>query len=126
VSVLDTIARLVLPVELARALDVAEEIPAAVAAARAALDAGRGPLVALREFASRTDGRLDDEAVAQIEAWLTSAIGALDAACAGGAWLSEREPQIRGGVETALATAFGAAYQAAAWRNRIREWTRVE
>lgn len=119
---IDAIARLVLPAELAHALDVAEQLPAAVSAARAALDAGRGPLVALREFAARTDGALDDQAARQLEAWLTSALGALDSTCAAGAWLSEHEPQIRAGVETALATAFGAAYSAAAWRNVLRRW----
>lgn len=121
-SALDAIARLVLPAELAHALSLAEQLPQAVSAARAALDAGRGPLVALREFAARTDGRLDDQAARQLEVWLTSAIGALDAACAAGVWLSAHEPQIRGGVETALATAFGAAYQAAAARDVLRRW----
>lgn len=116
------LARLILPTPAADALTLAAELPEAVDAARVALDAGHGPLVALRAFAASTDGALDDAAVAEIERWLTRAVDGLDVVCAAGVWVSEREPQIRSAVDAALAGVFGVAYYAAAWRERIRAW----
>lgn len=121
-TILATIATAILPEPAAKALVIAQESTAALHAARAALDAGRGPIAALRAFAAATDGALDDAAVAQLEAWLAQGVTALDAACAGAAWLAEHEPQYRAGVEATLAATFGAAYQLAAWRHRVRGW----
>lgn len=122
-GLIESMVRWALPAPAAHVLDVAEEMPAAVAAFTGAWNRGAGPIVALREFAAHTDNALDDEAVEQLEAWLRWAIARLDQACAGGAWLSEREASIRGGVDAIFAVAFGAAFQTAAWRDMLRAWS---
>lgn len=122
-SLLDTLVRLVAPAPVAKALDVAEQLPHAVEAARLAWDAGKGPVGALRAMAVETDGALDDQAVAQLEVWVQQALTGCDLACRAGVALSAREPQVRAAIDTTLAAAFGLAYRAAAWRNTIERWT---
>jgi hypothetical protein len=122
--ILDTIARAVLPDVAVRAIQLADELPEAVGAARAMWDAGHGPVAAVRAFAAVTDGALDDAAVVQIEAWLATAIGALDTACAVGAFLAEHEPRFRSAIDATTATVFGWAYTAAATRDTLRRWQR--
>lgn len=120
---IDALARLILPAPVVRALDVAQEIPAAVEAARATYDAG-GPLAALRAFADATDNALDDAAVAEIEALLRRAIDGLDRVCAVGAWVAEHETETRAAVDAVLAGVYGLAYRAASWRYTLRGWVR--
>ena len=125
-SLLDPILRLVLPPAARHMLTVAEQVPAAVTAARRELDAGHGPVAALRAFSVTTEGQLDDRLSQEVERWLATAIDAIDRACAAGAWLAEHEPRFRSGVDAALATLFGWAYTAAAARDTLRRWQRVE
>jgi hypothetical protein len=123
VSVLDPLARLFLPPAVHHALQVAEQIPAAVTAARLALDAGDGPIAALRAFAAATDGQVDDAMVRQIEGALRQAIAVLEGACTMGARLSEAEPAIRAAIDATLAAAFGMAYRAAALQDKLTRWS---
>lgn len=123
-SLLDTLAHWMLPAPAAHVLDVAESMPAAVAAAQAVWNDGRGPLAALAAFSAATENQVDDRAVAQLADWLRSGIATLDTACAAGAWLSGQELAIRGAVDATLAMLFGVSYSLAATRDTLRHWER--
>lgn len=107
-----------------RAVSVASSVTEAVAAGRVELDAGRGPLAALRAFAVKTDGQLDDTAVAELEAGMRKAIAGLAIVTSMAATVAQtlRDPAVRRGIDQVLDGAIDVGYACSHWKNQLRLW----
>ena len=101
-------------------LRVGIEVPGAIAAAERALDNGKGPLGALRAFASATHGAIDDELVADLEAGLRSAIGTLEIVTDTLAELAGQRQAAQAVFDAILGVIIGVGYQAGALRWRLK------
>ena len=101
-------------------LRVGIEVPGAIAAAERALDNGKGPLGALRAFASATHGAIDDELVADLEAGLRSAIGTLEIVTDTLAELAGQRQAAQAVVDAVLGAVVGVGYQAGRFKYLLR------
>jgi len=105
---------------LTKVWDVGWKLPGAVIAARAALETGRGPLVALRTFAQATEGQLATEAADELEAalrtsllWLHTATGVLALAA---------DPTVVGAIDRTLHALVDLGFHVGSWRATIAVW----
>jgi len=105
---------------LTTAWEVARESERAVAAAQAALPGG--PLKALQAFAAATDGQLDDEAAATLEAGLRRALELSRDAASALAWVAAHEPEARRALDALVGAAVNAGYQAGHLHATLTEW----
>jgi hypothetical protein len=111
---------------LATAWRVGHEVEGAWEAARAQLEAGHGPLVALRAFTEATTNELDDAVALQLDqglrGLLTTLVGGID----GAALLITHRAVLQEALVAVLDAVTDAGYQAGAWRWQLAAWLHEE
>lgn len=134
---------------VATGVRVALETKTAAAAFLGELEAGRGPIAAVRAFAGATSGQLDDQVVVELEAIARKAVDALSVVvgvAADAVAVAERARpgvvRFTLGVQQAAARlaaidlprradgvvgmVVDVGYRAGAWRAQLETWRRVE
>ena len=109
---------------LGLAWQIAGDTPGAVIAARAAWATGKGPISALRSFARATEGQVDDEVLAELEAGLRRVLQGLALVVRGAVTLSQAlaDPRVRQALDQALAGAIEAGFYAGVARATLIRW----
>ena len=109
---------------LGLAWQIAGDTPVAVIAARAAWATGKGPISALRSFARATEGQVDDEVLAELEAGLRRVLQGLALVVRGAVTLSQAlaDPRVRQALDQALAGAIEAGFYAGVARATLIRW----
>lgn len=105
-------------------LDVAQEGTAGVQAARAVLEAGGSPLAAFDAFAAATGTTLDDQAAAEVRAFLVLALQRSDDVLGVLLWVSEHlsDPQVKAQLDTAVRTLGDLGFHLVGLRSTVRQW----
>lgn len=106
------------------AIRAAREGKAATDAGLAALEAGHGPLVALRAFAAQTGVTFDDAAAVELEAGLRKALEGLALVSRGCVTIAEalQDPRVRKTLDQAIDRAIDVGLRAGTWRALLRSW----
>lgn len=108
--------------QISTAMRVGREVAGAWNAAEAALDAGHGPLVALRAFAAASENQLDDEAVVVLEDALTQALTICGSVVDVAAALSTHGPAAENSVQKIMGAVLDVGYAVGDWRHTLQRW----
>lgn len=107
-----------------QAVTVARDAADAAAAGLAELDAGHGPLRALRTFAGQTDGALDDAVVEQLAEGLRTAVRVAStvARVAASVAAALDDPAMRARLEAGIDAVIAVGYRAGQVRATLDGW----